>query len=46
MTLKHQAWKAKLVKPRKPEEFDDSESRAVYDAYKAQQHLTITIEDL
>lgn len=40
------AWKDKQVKPRKPEEFDDTESRAVYDAYMAQHHFTSTIDDL
>ncbi|XP_026333335.1 uncharacterized protein LOC113240286 [Hyposmocoma kahamanoa] len=36
----YKAWKEKQVKPRKPEEFDDAESRAVYDAYVAHQHFT------
>lgn len=42
----YKAWKDKQVKPRKPEEFDDTESRAVYDAYKAHQQFTSTIDDL
>lgn len=42
----YKAWKVKQVKPRKPEDFDDTESRAVYDAYKARQHFTSTVADL
>lgn len=44
--LKTKAWKARQVQPRMPEESDDTETRAVYDAYTAQQRLATNIEHL